>query len=478
MSHLVRAFRPAPALGLTPAFVRVGCALAAGALSGCASWNKITRHVTVDVPARSDYLESKGGANYACSFVEFDGKGDLLAPEQVVNLENRLRHEAAPGGPPILLVFYCHGWRNNAQSGDVAYFLRLLRQTSLRWGKNFRVEGVYLAWRANPFKASLSADDQAVADGLTADFGGPVIDQTQTQPLPHAVTWLPETLSEFVIQRRAEYEVSHLGLADALFSIAFAVKAGDSANRHHAFVIGHSFGALLLERAIGPAGIALLEAEHSDPGAKQYWPFDLVIYLNAAAPSLYTKQVVEFLDRLNEHPARPMFLSITSTADTATGFWFPVVNLTKRLFAAGLKREYYAYTDGKTTVTAGQFYDVTAGHSPRFVAKAITLLPDGSKVAPESVVDASRMDLVAGNQQFKTSDGKQWDLHDLDPAAIAQANGGLTPRHIGTSNYWVVNVDRDLISGHNDVWNEDFTEILTGICSTIAVEPKTYLQVR
>jgi hypothetical protein len=440
--------------------------------SGCASWNKITRHVTPDVPARSDYIESRGPHKYACSFVEFDGKGDLLAPEQVVNLENRLRKEAAAGGPRILLVFYCHGWRNNAQSGDVAYFIRLLQQTSLRWGQDYRVEGVYFAWRGNPFKASLDSDDEAVAQGLEDDFGGPVIDKTQTQPLPHALTWLPETLSEFVIQHRAEYEVSHLGLAQALFSIAFAVKAGDVENRHHAFVIGHSFGALLLERAIGPASIALLEAESTEPGAKQYWPFDLVVFLNAAAPSLYAKQVVEFLDRLYPHATRPMFVSITSTADSATGFWFPVANLPKRVLSADLKRQYYAYTDGRTTVTAGEFYDVTAGHSPRFVAKSITLVEDGGKVAPESLQSASRMDLAGGEKHFKTNDGKQWDLRDLGGPAILQANAGLMPRYIGTSNYWVISVDKNLISGHNDVWNEDFTEILTGICSTVVTATK------
>lgn len=454
---------------------KLGILLAVAGFSGCASWNKITRHVTPDAPARSAYIESQGALKYACSFVEFDGKGDLLAPEQVVNLEHRLHDEAGKAGSHVILVFYCHGWRNNAQSGDVAYFLRLLQETSRRWGSSCRVEGVYLAWRGNPFKAALDAADQKVADQVAQDFGGPIIDPTQTQPLPHVVTWLPETLSEFVIQHRAEYNVSHLGLADALFSIAFAVKAGDTANRHHVFAIGHSFGALTLERAIGPAGIALLTAETTEPDAKRYWPFDLIVYLNAAAPSLYTKQVIEFLDRHTPdgtRPSRPMFVSITSTADTATGFWFPVANGLKRLLAADLKREYYEYTDGKTTVSAGQFYDVTAGHSPLFVAKEISLIGDQQRIAPNNLAEASRMDLLGGIQRFKTTDGKQWDLHDLEDSAITHANNGLTPRHIGTANYWVISVDKNLISGHNDVWNDDFTEILTGICSTVAIKTK------
>src|SRR5258705_10085658 len=82
---------------------------------------------TANLPkARSWFIEGKvrTGAPVSCSFVEFDERGDFLDFRQHTDCEARLRTLIESNS--VLLLIYCHGWRNNSQSGDVADFNRFL----------------------------------------------------------------------------------------------------------------------------------------------------------------------------------------------------------------------------------------------------------------------------------------------------------------------------------------------------------------
>jgi hypothetical protein len=75
------------------------------------------------MPGNSAYIESHraDGHNYGCSFIEFDGKGSFLGVDQ---FENSLKVlDTRKARSDVLLVIYCHGWMNNAQSGDVLHFV-------------------------------------------------------------------------------------------------------------------------------------------------------------------------------------------------------------------------------------------------------------------------------------------------------------------------------------------------------------------
>src|SRR6516165_3389770 len=68
-------------------------------------------------PATSCYIEGKtpNGSTFSCSFVEFDERGDFLEFTQHKDcqrvISNLVEHSSR-----LLLVMYCHGWRNNSQS--------------------------------------------------------------------------------------------------------------------------------------------------------------------------------------------------------------------------------------------------------------------------------------------------------------------------------------------------------------------------
>src|SRR3984893_9177936 len=117
-------------------------------LGSCAPPNIKTRQVANSLmPGNSAYIESHraDGHNYGCSFIEFDGKGSFLGVDQ---FENSLKVlDTRKARSDVLLVIYCHGWMNNAQSGDVLHFVSFLRRladsSSIR-SQNLRVEGVYL----------------------------------------------------------------------------------------------------------------------------------------------------------------------------------------------------------------------------------------------------------------------------------------------------------------------------------------------
>jgi hypothetical protein len=89
-------------------------------LGSCSPWNTKTRQASGEnsLPVGdSAYIESQrsDGHNYGCSFIEFDGKGSFLGEDQFENALKVL--DARKARSDVLLVIYCHGWMNNAQSG-------------------------------------------------------------------------------------------------------------------------------------------------------------------------------------------------------------------------------------------------------------------------------------------------------------------------------------------------------------------------
>jgi hypothetical protein len=100
-------------------------------LGSYALWNVKTRYVSGEkslTPSNSAYIESHraDGHNYGCSFIEFDGKGSFLGYDQFENSLKVLDTQKARSD--VLLVIYCHGWMNNAQSEDVLHFVSVVRR--------------------------------------------------------------------------------------------------------------------------------------------------------------------------------------------------------------------------------------------------------------------------------------------------------------------------------------------------------------
>jgi len=457
-------------------------------LTACAPWNKVTRHVPDRekpgpfAPAENARIESSGpDARYGCSFVEFDGKGGYLKYSQLLQAQGILKKKAAQGR--VLLVIYCHGWNNNAQSGNVVKFVGFLHDLANSPAiqeKGFRVEGVYLSWRGSQYRSAPPPDQFAAERALAGDFQGqPLLDRRELSPgflrIPEGIAAL---FSYWSIKDRAEHHVSTIPIGNTIFSLAYQLKnprqpGGDQRNR--VFVLGHSFGGLVLERTLGLASVGLLNADWAYPKSEARWPFDLIVFLNSAAPSIYAKQLSEFLENDRRVTASPRIVSITSVADKATKWLHYIGNIGTALpgVAPDLQREYYpdARKDahGKTIrgkpVTAWQYYAHTPGHNEHLIDRDIC--SDCSAPIPlaGSDVDVFRYNLSPANRakEFFTrgQDGKV--------AGWSIVNRPEDQHRHYSSSYWIITAPKAIIPNHNDIWSETSKQMLAGIYHTAEV---------
>jgi hypothetical protein len=449
-------------------------------------------------PKASSWLiegKTPNGADVSCSFVEFDERGDFLDFNQhiaceaaITNLVTTLTND----GGRLLLVLYCHGWKNNSQSGDVvefnAFLSRLAASKEIR-DRKLRVHGVYLGWRGNPFRpyVEMSEKNQSYKE-TEAVFGGPIVDQKY-----HRCSWLggviPETLSYWNRKGAAEFRVSGLPMARAIFTYAAIAKDHGKLATNRVCVIGHSFGALMLERSLGQAmtGALTMDWDKIDPKTKEplqpQLPLDMVLFVNSAAPAIYAKEMRDFLKAYqsglnrNHNPAAdvPVIVSLTSTADWATGMIHPIGNCLAP-FDLSLQRRYTTGIVGEKTtngypthtgVRQSEFYRKTPGHQPylinHWIKKDDAALPPDS--SPDAVFSANLTMPVKDADLFFTSKAKYpasaWRITQ-EPQGKPVTLDGMKPS-MSTSDYWIMSCGKELINGHNDVWSPTTMEMYAAL---------------
>ena len=277
------------------------------------------------------------------SFIEVDDMGELFDKSEVhsaLRLIEQANDYAAgdPAKAPIVIVFV-HGWKNNASENNpnVAGFklaLAAVYQSLKKSQPDRHVIGIYVGWRGDLIRAM----------------------------------WPVARQFSYYNREATAIRVPGATLTTALTQIAIRShenKAG------LAVFIGHSFGGLLLERAvsgatagqIAQATIFSQEAHAAPQGSDEAKEkavaaklstdsrADLVIFINPAGAATEAKQFLDFLTfngyryqplvsrdlmvnalsapSFNREDDRPLFVSLTSTTDAATkiampiGHWWP-----------------------------------------------------------------------------------------------------------------------------------------------------------
>lgn len=432
------------------------------------------------------YIEgkTKTGAPISCSFVEFDERGDFIDFNQHLDCEARIKKLVASG--PVLLVMYCHGWKNNSQSEDVVKFnsfLAKIASSPEATDHNFRVHGVYLSWRGNVVRPYVdrTADDEFYTDSV-ANYGEPIVSQKYNR-WSDLLGFIPENVDFFTRQRAAEHLVSALPMARAIFTYASAAKDYGSKLTNQVFVMGHSMGALMLERSLGQAMTGSLVMEWWDEVKqkaiqqnKPALPFDFILFLNSAAPSLYAKEMRDFLEAnrnaLGHQPGRdaPVIISLTSTADSATGTIYPLAHSLDPL-RPSLKRRYTTGIFGaKGQTHAGirqsAFYRKTPGHQPYLINHWIVLDKN-----PVPNTNTSTGDFFASNISQKTTQNPYvfytsrpaaaWCVTNQPPGKPVTLNG--LPLAMQDSDYWIMNCGKALIASHGDIWSTKTMEMYAAL---------------
>ncbi len=447
--------------------------------------------------SKSLYIEgvSAAGVPISCSFVEFDERGYFLDFRQHQDCQARIKQFAKAGN--LLLVIYCHGWKNDSHSDNVPAFNCFLSKfaTAIK-SDGLRVHGIYLGWRGNVFRPFVDKTQVGGAYQQTVqEFRGAIVDpayQRTNSPL----WFIPENLSYWSRKASGEFKTSGLPIARSIFTYAGAAKdyGGQPGNR--VCVIGHSFGALLLERSLGQAMTGAITMEWWDkeresparratpPKPQAKLPFDFALLVNSAAPAIYAKELRDFLeaDRAALEKAGdpdadvPVIVSVTSRADWATGLLHPIGNFLAPL-APSLQRLYTTGIFGEkqpnhtfpshSGIRQWKFYITTPGNNRylinHWIVSANSPLP--ADTSSDAVFRTNLASTTDDPNLFYTSKAAYpaaaWRLVNLDPGTPMTLDG--LPLAMQRSNYWIVTCGKELIQDHNDIWSQTAMEMYAGL---------------
>lgn len=383
-----------------PIFALVFCA---ASLAGCTQLSPL-RENTAAEPRRS-IVEGDG---YKLAFIEFGEQGSYQDQSQLTNAVNVIEQTNRP-----LVITYVHGWQNSAKSDDVKKFsdllARLNRAEAIRAAR-FNLVGIYLAWRG------------------------------KISPVP-----VVKELSFWNRKAAAERIASNYDCYDAIAAISEAARKKGDANQY-TILLGHSFGGLIVERAVAHA----INAEiHGHAEADRSLPADLMIVVNPAADSILARQMISALYLRNTENARPMFVSITSKADIATGLAFPIG--TEMAATTKVFNEVPVPGPGEKLENERQFYTHTPGHD-EFLINHVTVDQHETIDLPgnRSALEENLLHNHAGNGFVLDAGGKLavWRLKPIGDVDVP---------------YWNVAVDRSIIKNHGDLWNEKAEAMMAAI---------------
>ena len=333
------------------------------------------------------------------AILEFDDQGLCLARQAMKELTAALQR--LDGRNPIILVF-AHGWKHNAASSDdnLEHFTNLLRQTATTeqtQGGKRPVLGVYAAWR-----------------GLSR-YGN----------------WFWTQFSFWDRQSAAERVA--LGSARELLGRLKAFRNGpagaDGKARATLVVIGHSFGGLLVYKAVAQS---LIEAAATQEKVVPSFG-DLVLLVNPAFSAVSYLPIHEIIKQATfDADLLPVCVSVTAKKDWATGLAYPAGALGSLITEAWRDRE------------ERQALINTMGHLSWMRTHEI------AKAAP-----SAETRLTAGaDRPPQGATLRALSTHDRQ-ATFGQVTVRRLP-NLPPSPFWVASATPDVVGGHNGIFTPEF----------------------
>ena len=241
---------------------------------------------------------------YDIAFAEFTERGNSFNPLWINNILQTIElHEKDTG---VVIVVFVHGWKHNADEadGNLNNFKKALlaiasSQNSPLNGR--KLIGLYIGWR-----------------GLSIDIPG----------IKNISYWDRKAVAE---------EVGKGGVTKLLL----ALESIDKKNDNNVLVtVGHSFGGAIVVSAVSDI---LIERTINKETIKSIG--DTIIVINPAIEANQILPLIESAITTNySDDQSPLFISISSDADSATHYAFPLgqsINLLLSWRQADLQRDYY-----------------------------------------------------------------------------------------------------------------------------------------
>lgn len=399
--------------------------------------NKITKESTWK-NVRSIEQHSGPDGIYDLAFVEFGEEGSYYDSSQIKYAKELIQQRKAP-----LVVVFLHGWHHNAKptDNDVVRFQRALGLLS-KAEVNRNIVGIYLGWRG---------------ESLSGPPG------------------LNSLLTYYDRKAAAERLANNFDCFNAIGTCVGAT------NEQHgrALIVGHSFGGLVLERAVKAS---LMDA--SSGGGNVNLNGSLIVTMNPATESVLTRQILDGLDgRLEYDPAQrsyvstvtktpviegtaPLAVSITSTNDKATGMLFPLSSWIWQSFHPARGWQKVPVPGTEAEVYEARFFRQTPGNSElihNFTAENPTPAEPKKRAA---FIENLHRDYNPNALTFLTSAKQQ---KQTEGASKETANSGpwqlwsLAHKKNANVPYWVIQVPPEIVNDHGGIWSDNAVAMIAAL---------------
>lgn len=374
-------------------------------------------------------VDVQDGAAYKLAYVEFDDQGWFHDIRQRQALFEQLQ-DLSSQKRPMLIVTYTHGWKHNARADDsnLSSFRQLLAELAAveraakGSGEARAVVGIYIGWRG----ASTSVP---VLDNLTFWTRKNAAERVGTR----SVKQLFVELNQFRVM------ANNWDNADQL------------AKNHETQLIfvGHSFGGLITYHALYSSILERGLAVHRSGNYRVAKSFgDFVLLVNPAFEGAAYEPIWQAAQTRGCYPPaqKPVMAIVTSSADHATRYAFPAGRL-------------YTYTQSATLPDERDAVMHTVGHLERYRTHRLELsatAPPGQERA--AAIPTQLAQAAQPNAQSSTTIGEY---------QLVKTATNAPPR----MPYLVIQAGPELISDHNDFWNERFRDFTVKFITSQVIAP-------
>lgn len=354
--------------------------------------------------------------DYDLAFVEFSDRGNAFNDQNVSNVLDRIREKASQDG--VVNITFVHGWKHNASEADdnVKSFKKTLKALGEELKKELgnhptlgkrQLIGVYVGWRGASLKA-------------------PLLVQTT-----------------FWDRKAAAEEVGKGGVTSLLLELNQILELSENRakpDKDVLVVVGHSFGGAIVVSALNEVLTDRVVKRTNERGYAP--PFgDGVIVINPAIEATQALPFVEAAIQADYRPEqRPLFVSLSSDADWATHYMFPMGQTAGLLPAwrqADLERSYLhdrAHPTQPLPLREEHLDTTTVGNFAPFLTHRLT------KRGQDSGVDFS----------FQTCGTNP---KGCEPKGLTTLSGQPTIDLPQNYPLYFIKTDATVMTEHNDIFN-------------------------